>query len=166
MFKQHQLSGRLKNDRTFTCDESETEKSERGAFAVWEPGFPFEVDGERAEHFNIITRGETVYVTGDEETFEIADSLLASLLDLIRKGIEISERDVFMPSRWRKSMKLEFFESMYEEEITKNAKGKPIRVKTIGQREYIAAMKRNDLSLRHRPGRNGENLFGCRKGSP
>jgi phosphate starvation-inducible PhoH-like protein len=34
---------------------------------------------------------------------------------------------------------------MYEEEITKNAKGKPIRVKTIGQREYIAAMKRHDL---------------------
>ena len=34
---------------------------------------------------------------------------------------------------------------MYEEEITKTAKGKPIRVKTIGQREYVAAMKKNDM---------------------
>ncbi|MED1739792.1 PhoH family protein [Bacillus swezeyi] len=94
---------------------------------------------------SIVTRGETVYVTGDEDTFQIVDSLLASLLNLIRKGIEISERDVIYAIKMAKKRKLEFFESMYEEEITKNAKGKPIRVKTIGQREYINAMKRHDL---------------------
>jgi len=100
---------------------------------------------EEELNISIVTRGETVYVTGDAETFEIADSLLASLLNLIRKGIEISERDVLYAIKMAKKQKLEFFESMYEEEITKNAKGKPIRVKTIGQREYIAAMKRHDL---------------------
>ncbi|MEC1811468.1 PhoH family protein [Bacillus licheniformis] len=100
---------------------------------------------EEELNISIVTRGETVYVTGDEETFEIADSLLASLLNLIRKGIEISERDVLYAIKMAKKQKLEFFESIYEEEITKNAKGKPIRVKTIGQREYIAAMKRHDL---------------------
>ncbi|EWH20499.1 PhoH family protein [Bacillus haynesii] len=100
---------------------------------------------EEELNISIVTRGETVYVTGDEETFEIVDSLLASLLNLIRKGIEISERDVLYAIEMAKKQKLEFFESMYEEEITKNAKGKPIRVKTIGQREYIAAMKRHDL---------------------
>ncbi|MPQ24572.1 PhoH family protein [Bacillus paralicheniformis] len=100
---------------------------------------------EEELNISIVTRGETVYVTGDEETFEIVDSLLASLLNLIRKGIKISERDVLYAIKMAKKQKLEFFESMYEEEITKNAKGKPIRVKTIGQREYIAAMKRHDL---------------------
>ncbi|TWK45907.1 PhoH family protein [Bacillus paralicheniformis] len=100
---------------------------------------------EEELNISIVTRGETVYVAGDEETFEIVDSLLASLLNLIRKGIEISERDVLYAIKMAKKQKLEFFESMYEEEITKNAKGKPIRVKTIGQREYIAAMKRHDL---------------------
>ncbi|MGY3826795.1 PhoH family protein [Bacillus paralicheniformis] len=100
---------------------------------------------EEELNISIVTRGETVYVTGDEETFEIVDSLLASLLNLIRKGIEISERDVLYAIKMAKKQKLEFFESMYEEEITKNAKGKPIKVKTIGQREYIAAMKRHDL---------------------
>ncbi|KAA6451410.1 PhoH family protein [Bacillus swezeyi] len=94
---------------------------------------------------SIVTRGETVYVTGDEDTFQIVDGLLASLLNLIRKGIKISERDVIYAIKMAKKRKLEFFESMYEEEITKNAKGKPIRVKTIGQREYINAMKRHDL---------------------
>lgn len=100
---------------------------------------------EEELNISIVTRGETVYVTGDEETFHIVDSLLASLLNLIRKGIEISERDVSYAIKMAKKHKLEFFENMYEEEITKNAKGKPIRAKTIGQREYIAAMKRHDL---------------------
>ncbi|MDA7026898.1 PhoH family protein [Bacillus sp. CLL-7-23] len=100
---------------------------------------------EEELNISIITRGETVYVTGDKETFQIVDSLLASLLRLIRKGIELSERDVLYAMKMAKRQKLEFFESMYEDEITKNAKGKSIRVKTMGQREYIAAMKRHDL---------------------
>ncbi len=35
---------------------------------------------------SLITRGETIYVSGNDETFEIADRLLGSLLTLIRKG--------------------------------------------------------------------------------
>lgn len=94
---------------------------------------------------SLITRGETIYVSGNDETFEIADRLLGSLLTLIRKGIEISERDVLYAVKMAKKDELDYFESMYEEEITKTAKGKPIRVKTIGQREYVAAMKKNDM---------------------
>lgn len=40
---------------------------------------------------------------------------------------------------------LNYFKDIYEEEITKNAKGKSIRVKTLGQQQYIAAMKKHDL---------------------
>ncbi|MDI5789566.1 hypothetical protein PO124_17380 [Bacillus licheniformis] len=63
---------------------------------------------EEELNISIVTRGETVYVTGDEETFEIADSLLASLLNLIRKGIEISERDVLYAIKMAKSRSLSF----------------------------------------------------------
>src|SRR5690606_12356976 len=34
---------------------------------------------------------------------------------------------------------------LYKEEITKNAKGKPIRVKTLGQRQYVHSIRNNDL---------------------
>ena len=34
---------------------------------------------------------------------------------------------------------------MYKEEITKNSRGKPIRVKTLGQREYVHAIKAHDI---------------------
>ena len=41
--------------------------------------------------------------------------------------------------------KIAQFEELYEEEIFKTAKGKSIRVKTMGQRRYIHAMKKNDI---------------------
>jgi phosphate starvation-inducible PhoH-like protein len=44
-----------------------------------------------------------------------------------------------------KKNSLEFFEDVYEEEIGKNVKGKTIRVKTLGQSQYISAIKKNDL---------------------
>lgn len=138
------MSGRLKNDRTFTCDESKL-KSPDEALSLFGNQDSFLKLMEKDLNVNIITRGETIYVSGDEESFQIADRLLGSLLALIRKGIEISERDVIYAVKMAKKNELEYFESMYEEEITKTAKGKPIRVKTMGQREYVAAMKRNDL---------------------
>ena len=39
------------------------------------------------------------------------------------------------------------FSELYQEEVTKNSKGKPIRIKTIGQREYVNAIKQHDLVL-------------------
>ena len=50
--------------------------------------------------------------------------LITSLLHLIRKGIEISERDVVYAIKMAQKNKLNYFENMYEDEITKNAKGK------------------------------------------
>ena len=100
---------------------------------------------ENELNVSIITRGEKVYVSGEEASRETVSRLITSLLHLIRKGIEISERDVVYAIKMAQKDKLNYFENMYEDEITKNAKGKSIRVKTIGQREYAAAMKKDDL---------------------
>ncbi|MGG3574716.1 PhoH family protein [Bacillus gobiensis] len=94
---------------------------------------------------SIITRGETVYVSGSEEQAVIVDRLLSSLLRLIRKGIDLSERDIVYAMKMAKTDQLTYFESLYDDEITKNAKGKSIRVKTLGQRKYAAAMKEHDM---------------------
>jgi phosphate starvation-inducible PhoH-like protein len=94
---------------------------------------------------SIITRGETVYVSGNEEQSMIVDRLLSSLLRLIRKGIELTGRDIVYAVKMAKTNQLAYFESLYDDEITKNAKGKSIRVKTLGQRRYAAAMKESDM---------------------
>ncbi|WP_186575750.1 PhoH family protein [Aquibacillus kalidii] len=99
------------------------------------------------EHFNtsIITRGEQVSVSGVEEDIKVIEEILHALLTIIRKGLTISERDVVYAVELGKKGKINQFETLFEDEITKNAKGKSIRVKTLGQRNYVNEIKANDL---------------------
>lgn len=100
---------------------------------------------ERELNVSIVTRGETVHVSGAVETVTLVEKILQQLLVVIRKSISISERDVAYAIQLAQQGKVAQFEELYEEEIFKTAKGKSIRVKTMGQRRYIHAMKKNDI---------------------
>lgn len=94
---------------------------------------------------SIVTRGETVHLIGDVQKVELVRQMIEKLLFVIRKGIQISQRDVMHAIQMAEKGMLEYFEELYEEEITKNAQGKSIRIKTLGQRQYVNAMKQHDL---------------------
>ncbi|MCV9884897.1 PhoH family protein [Metabacillus halosaccharovorans] len=100
---------------------------------------------EEELNVSIVTRGEGVYVSGNAEHVQLVDELLKSLLLIIRKGINISERDVLYAISMAKEKKLDQLENLYIQEIAKTAKGKSIRVKTLGQRHYISAIQNKDL---------------------
>ncbi|MGQ4665791.1 PhoH family protein [Metabacillus halosaccharovorans] len=100
---------------------------------------------EEELNVSIVTRGEGVYVSGNAEHVQLVDELLKSLLLIIRKGINISERDVLYAISMAKEKKLDHLENLYIQEIAKTAKGKSIRVKTLGQRHYISAIQNKDL---------------------
>ncbi|WHY65754.1 PhoH family protein [Neobacillus sp. SuZ13] len=93
----------------------------------------------------VITRGEAVSLSGDEEKVILAGQILNKLMIVIRKGINISQRDVLYAVQMANAGTLEYFVNLYEEEIGKNVKGKTIRIKTLGQRQYVMAIKKNDL---------------------
>lgn len=93
----------------------------------------------------VVTRGEDASVSGDSDTVALIEDILNKLLSIIRKGISISERDVVYAIELAQKDKLDQFEILFDEEITKNVKGKSIRAKTIGQRSYLTQIKKNDL---------------------
>ncbi|AVQ99406.1 PhoH family protein [Oceanobacillus sp. M65] len=100
---------------------------------------------EEQLNVSIVTRGEVVRVSGDETNITLVQNILLTMLSLIRKGLTISERDVVYAVDLAKKGKIDQFETLFEDEITKNVKGKSIRVKTLGQKKYIASIKANDL---------------------
>ncbi|RSK27889.1 PhoH family protein [Bacillus sp. HMF5848] len=105
---------------------------------------------------SIVTRGEAVSVSGDTDKVKQVEDIFHQLLHVIRKGIAISERDVMYAVGMVKNGTLEYFDELYEEEIAKNAKGKSIRVKTLGQREYINAIRKYDLTFGIGPAGTGK----------
>jgi phosphate starvation-inducible PhoH-like protein len=94
---------------------------------------------------SIVTRGEAVGISGPEDKVELAQAVLENLLAVIRKGISISQREAIYAIQMAEKGTLEYFKDLYDEEISKNVKGKSIRVKTLGQRHYVNAIKSRDL---------------------
>lgn len=114
---------------------------------------------------SIVTRGESISVSGNEESVELVGEIFENLLYCVRKGINISGRDVSYAIQMAKKGALDYFKEIYEGEITKTAKGKSIRVKTLGQKHYISAMNKNDLVFCIWPCRNRKNISRCCNGS-
>ena len=100
---------------------------------------------EEALNVHIITRGEQIQLAGEESAKEQATFLLHALLKVIRKGINIDQRDVATAIEMTQKGTIEYFAELYDEEIARTTKGKPIRAKTIGQREYIQAIRHKDV---------------------
>ncbi|KPN96925.1 PhoH family protein [Lysinibacillus sp. ZYM-1] len=100
---------------------------------------------EEALNVHIITRGEQIQLAGEESAKEQATFLLHALLKVIRKGINIDQRDVTTAIEMAQKGTIEYFAELYDEEIARTTKGKPIRAKTIGQREYIQAIRHKDV---------------------
>ncbi len=100
---------------------------------------------EEALNVHIITRGEQIQLAGEESAKEQATYLLHALLKVIRKGINIDQRDVSTAIEMTQKGTIEYFAELYDEEIARTTKGKPIRAKTIGQREYIQAIRHKDV---------------------
>jgi phosphate starvation-inducible PhoH-like protein len=94
---------------------------------------------------SVITRGEALSLSGEEEKVDLAGRILDRLVFVIRKGITLSQRDVLYAIEMAYKGTLEYFENLYDEEISKNVKGKAIRIKTLGQSSYVTAIKKNDL---------------------
>jgi phosphate starvation-inducible PhoH-like protein len=105
---------------------------------------------------SIVTRGESVSLSGDEDHAELASQILDKLVFLIRKGVDIGQRDVLYAIQMAKNGTLDYFVNLYNEEIGKNVKGKTIRIKTLGQRQYVMAIKKNDLVFAIGPAGTGK----------
>ena len=104
----------------------------------------------------LITRGESIRIAGEEENVLEANKLMEQLLAVIRKGININLRDVSSAIEMSLNGTIEYFSGLYDEEIARNVKGKAIRAKTIGQREYIQGIRHSDLTFGIGPAGTGK----------
>jgi phosphate starvation-inducible protein PhoH and related proteins len=100
---------------------------------------------EEKLNVSIVTRGERISVSGTDSDIAIVQDVLLTLLNVVRKGINIAERDIVYAIELAKDGKINQFETLFEDVIAKNVKGKAIRIKTLGQKSYVSAIKKNDL---------------------
>ena len=113
-------------------------------------------------HFNVVihARGQEIAVKGEKiEHVEKAALVLKNLLKVIELGNTITLKDVEAAIKMADNNTIHHLLDLYDEEITKDAYGKTIRAKTMGQRIYINAMKRNDLVFGIGPAGTGKTFL-------
>lgn len=93
----------------------------------------------------IMTReGELVISGGKPEVDKLAE-LIGILLQLIRRGIALSERDISYAMMLSREGQASQLLDVYDEEVARTQRGKTIRAKTLGQRHYLSAIKKKDI---------------------
>lgn len=102
---------------------------------MMESQIPATVDSREAE----------ITIRGKEQEVEIMGQLFEVLLALIRNGHILSERDVQYAIELAKDLRADQLLDLFKGEITNTYRGKPIRVKTIGQKHYVTTIKKRDI---------------------
>jgi len=93
----------------------------------------------------IFTRNDELVISGDKPEVDKLTELFDKLLQLIKRGITLSERDITYAMQLVERGEGDQLLELYEEEVARTQKGKLIRAKTLGQRHYLSAIKRSDI---------------------
>lgn len=94
---------------------------------------------------SITSREADIVISGPAEEVDSLEQLYSVLLQLVRGGYSPSERDVAYALELARSMQAEELLDLFKKEITTTYRGKPIRVKTIGQRHYVKTIRKRDI---------------------
>ncbi|HEU4965521.1 MAG TPA: PhoH family protein, partial [Bacilli bacterium] len=94
---------------------------------------------------NVHCRGGEITLTGSKEDVIALRSLFNVLVQLIRKGHNPAERDVAYAIKMARSGGAEEILELYNETLATTHKGKAIKIKTLGQRDYIRAITKKDV---------------------
>ena len=114
------------------------------------------------ENLNVIihARTERVQILGDdEESAELARLTIQALLVLVERGMLVNTSDVVAALTMAQDGSIDKFVALYEEEIIKDNSGKPIRVKTLGQKVYVDSIKSHDVVFGIGPAGTGKTFL-------
>ena len=107
----------------------------------------------------IHARTEIVQVIGEESACEEARQVIQALMVLVNRGMTVGTPDVVTAISMVKNDEIDKFVALYEEEIIKDNTGKPIRVKTLGQKLYVDSVKQHDVTFGIGPAGTGKTFL-------
>ncbi len=115
---------------------------------------------ERSLHVTVIMREGELKIIGPEAAIDSAKRVFLTLTELSKRGNEIAEQNVdyaiAMSFKEKENKLLEFDEDM----ICRTIQGKPIKPKTLGQKRYVDAIRKNMIVFGVGPAGTGKTYLG------
>ncbi|XUP00110.1 PhoH-like protein [Lactiplantibacillus argentoratensis] len=108
-------------------------------------------------HVQLHVFGDQMTISSDDEVaVHNTQAVLDNLTSLIKQGIQIGAPDVISAIKMVNRGTLDYFKDLYSETLIKDNRGRPIRVKNFGQRQYVQAVAKSDITFGIGPAGTGK----------
>lgn len=108
---------------------------------------------------HITDRNSELYISGDDENIMFAERAISGLLSLAAKGESIDARSVRYILGLVKEGHDDKIGELARDVICITAKGKPVKAKTLGQKNYVEAINKNTVTLGIGPAGTGKTFL-------
>ena len=100
--------------------------------------------------------GDNLKIKGLPEDVKLTADVFHALLALSEQGIHLHSTDIVSAMKMAHRGTLDYFADLYSETIIRDRRGRSIRVKNFGQRQYVNAIKHNDITFGIGPAGTGK----------
>jgi phosphate starvation-inducible protein PhoH and related proteins len=107
----------------------------------------------------IVARGHDVMLKGDERQVQKAERALTQLAELVRSGAPVRAMEVRAAARMLSGDEEADLKSVFADAISVPSRKKWITPKTIGQKKYVDAIRRNDMVFGIGPAGTGKSFL-------
>ena len=111
---------------------------------------------ERGFQVSIVNRDEGIKIIGNEKNIQKAEKVLRELWELSRRGNQIQEQNVDYAIAMSMEEKEDTLLSIDGDLICHTISGKPIKPKTLGQKQYADAIRKNMIVFGMGPAGTGK----------
>ncbi len=118
---------------------------------------------EKELSVSVSCRDSVLKILGGEEETELAKKTIMAMIETLDRGDKLSEQGITYTIMMAKSGQETSLKDLGHDCICITAKGKPIKSKTLGQKEYIRAMNENTVVFGIGPAGTGKTYLAVAK---
>ena len=100
--------------------------------------------------------GTEITVTGTQEQVDLACTVLEKLIAMLRRGEKIDKSRINYAVELAKEGNADMIDAIMQDVIAITARGRQVRCKTLGQRNYVKAVKENIVTFAVGPAGTGK----------
>ena len=118
---------------------------------------------EKELKVSVFSRDGVLKISGEEEQTETALRTVRSLLAMLERGEALTEQNILYAISMASEGKEDMLSSLGSDCVCVTSKGKPIKSKTLGQKQYVKAMKDNTIVFGIGPAGTGKTYLAVAK---
>ena len=112
--------------------------------------------GEQECGVAVSLRGSELFLTGEAEDAGLAESVILKLLEMIRRGDLVDRTRIRYAIALAREGDVDRIDEILRSVVAITHRGKQIRCKTLGQQEYVQAIRDHDLTFAVGPAGTGK----------